>query len=49
MDRMSGRLCHLALTVEQTGNRTFDWLLIESAAGRVLRGAIGRGELHDAL
>ena len=32
---MSGRLRHIALTVEQTGNRTYGWLLIESAGGRV--------------
>jgi hypothetical protein len=32
---MSGPLRHIALTVEQTGNRSYAWLLIESAAGRV--------------
>jgi len=46
---MSGRLRHLSLAVEQTGNKTYDWQLIEGAAGRALRGAIERGELHDAL
>ena len=32
---MSGRLRHIALTVEQTGNRSYAWLLIESAGGAV--------------
>ena len=32
---MSGPLRHIALTVEQTGNNNYAWLLIESAGGRV--------------
>jgi hypothetical protein len=32
---MSGRLRHIALTVEQTGNKSYAWVLIESAGGRV--------------
>ena len=32
---MSGRLRHIALTVEQTGDKSYAWVLIESAGGRV--------------
>lgn len=32
---MSGRLRHIALTVEQAGLNSYTWVLIESAAGRV--------------
>jgi hypothetical protein len=32
---MSGALRQIALTVEQTGNNSYAWLLIESAGGRV--------------
>ena len=35
MKGMSGRLRHIALTVEQTGTRAYAWVLIESAGGRV--------------
>jgi hypothetical protein len=35
MGCMSGRLRHIALTVEQTGPRSYGWVLIESAGGRV--------------
>ena len=35
MGGMSGRLRHIALTVEQTGTRSYAWILIESAGGRV--------------
>ena len=32
---LSARLRQIALTVEQTGNRSYAWVLIESAGGRV--------------
>jgi hypothetical protein len=32
---MSGRLRQIALTVEQTGNNSYAWVLLESAGGRV--------------
>ena len=35
MGFMSERLRHIALTVEQTDKRSYAWLLIESAGGRV--------------
>ena len=49
---MSGCLRHIALTVEQTGNRTYSWLLIESAAGRVFvlkKAASDHSSYLDAL
>jgi hypothetical protein len=52
MAGMSGRLRHIALTVEQTGNRTYAWLLIESAGGRVFvlkRAARDQGSYLAAL
>jgi hypothetical protein len=52
MAGMSGRLRHIALTVEQTGNRTYAWLLIESAGGRVFvlkRAARAHGTYLSAL
>lgn len=32
---MSGRLRHIALTVEQPGTKSYVWVLIESAGGRL--------------
>ncbi len=32
---MSGALRHIALTVEQTATKSYAWVLIESAGGRV--------------
>ena len=49
---MSGCLRHIALTVEQTGNRNYAWLLIESAGGRVFvlkRAAQGHSSYLSAL
>ena len=49
---MSGRLRHIALTVEQTGNRSYAWVLIESAGGCVFvlkKGVRGHGSYLPAL
>jgi hypothetical protein len=49
---MTGRLRHIALTVEQTGNKSYAWVLIESAGGRVFvlkKGVRSHGSYLPAL